>query len=156
MSAMVDADWLSTEAYFSQELAEKRKYEAPSFKSFQKQLEVFYEKDNFPDSTEELTKVKKMLQTQARHAGEGKHSYYTLHAPTGAGKTIAGLEFALSHAIEHEKRRVITALPLMNLTEETSTLYRDIFGDEHVIEDHSTALVEADDEDARIHLAVGN
>lgn len=156
MSAMVDADWLSTEAYFSEELAEKRKYKASSFSLYRHKLTEFYVNYNFPDATTQLNTIKISLQKKAKEMGEMKHSYYTLHAPTGAGKTIAGLEFALSHAITHNKRRIITALPLMNLTEETSEIYKNIFGNDNVIEDHSTALVEPEDEDSSIHMAAGN
>lgn len=156
MSAMVDADWLSTEGYFSKERAEKRVYEAPSFELFQKKLENYYGKAKFPNSTIELSEVKKILQQRAKEKGKDKHSFYTLHAPTGAGKTLAGLEFALSHAIKHRKRRIITALPLTNLTEEMSTLYREVFGKKHVVEDHSNALVEEKDDDSSRTLAAEN
>lgn len=155
MSAMVDADWLSTEAYFSKERAKKRAYVAPSFNTFQKLLEK-YQEAHFSDGENELSKVKKALQVQARKMGEGNHSFYTLHAPTGSGKTIASLEFALSHAIKCGKRRIITALPLMNLTEEMSSLYRSVFSDEHVIEDHSDALQDGKYDDSSIRLASEN
>lgn len=156
MSAMIDADWLSTEAYFSEEKAAKRKYEKPPVELFQQVLEEFCGKHAFPDSTAQLNSIKKNLQLQAREVGKKKHSFFTLHAPTGTGKTIAALEFALAHAIKHNKQRIITALPLMNLTEETSALYKNIFGDDLVIEDHSTVFIEPNEEISGVRLAVNN
>lgn len=155
MSALVDADWLSTEAYFSAERAENRKYEAPSFRSFQQMLDEYCEEE-FKDATGHLSQVKRSLQMEAKSAGNQKHSFFTLHAPTGTGKSIAALQFALSHANEHRKRRIITALPLMNLTEEMGQLYRDIFGEAHVVEDHSSIVEEARHDDSSIRLAAEN
>lgn len=155
MSAMVDADWLSTEAYFSKELAEKRRYEAPAFNTFRDKM-TEYCVNQFVGSIGELSEVKKALQKQAKKKGECEQSFYTLHAPTGAGKTIAGLEFALSHAIKHGKRRIIAALPLTNLTEEMSAIYKDIFGEEHVVENHSNALVDGEYDDSSIRIASEN
>lgn len=156
MSVMVDTDWLSTEKYFSEKLAEKRAYEAPSFSAFDHSLQDYYANKKFPDSTEQLNKLKVTFQQQAAKMGKHHHSFYTLHAPTGAGKTIAAIKFAIAHAKEHKKRRIITVLPLMNLTEEMSTIYQEIFGEEHVVEDHSDALVDPEEEKTSIQLAVNN
>ncbi len=155
MSAMVDADWLSTEAYFSKERAVKREYDAPSLSVFQEVLDEYCQNE-FEITTGELSEVKKSLQCLARKKGKEKHSFFTLHAPTGSGKTIAALQFALAHAIKHKKRRIITALPLTNLTEELSTLYRKVFGKEHVVEDHSNALIDAGHADSSVRLAAEN
>ena len=86
MSVMIDADWLSTEAYFSEERAAKRVYKVPSFEFLQQELTNYYTKEDvFPDSTEQLIAIKKALQKEARKAGLKKHSCFSLIAPTGVG-----------------------------------------------------------------------
>lgn len=139
MSAMVDADYLDTEAYFSRKKASLRQYDSPSFSTFTKSFNRYIE-DKFSDKRKRsiLDKLKDKVQKQAMEAGSKDGTFYTLHAPTGTGKTIAALQFALNHTKQNNKSRIITALPLMNLTEEISSIYRDIFGSEHVIEDHSS------------------
>lgn len=160
MSALVDTDWLSAEKYFTGKLSEKRIYEAPSFHTFRNKLQAFYKNEKFPASTEQLNTLKMTIQQKAERMGKEQHSFFTLHAPTGTGKTMAALKFAVAHAKEHGKRRIITALPLMNLTEEMSGVYRDVFGEAHVIEDHSNAYIrdtsKRKDEEISIQLAVNN
>lgn len=136
MSALVDADWLDTERYFSPSRYEMRHYVAPSFTTFHKAF-LQYKEEVLFKKIDSLQPLKIAVQQAAQEAGIQSHSFFTLHAPTGTGKTIASLEFALAHAIKFNKSRIITALPLTHLTEETSSLYRTIFGQDHVIEDHS-------------------
>lgn len=160
MSALVDADYLNTEAYFSTEKERMRLYETPSFSAVQQSLDT-YISNNFSDKEDGdrvLNHLKWQVQKEAYEFGQKEDSFYTLHAPTGTGKTIAALQFALNHAKHRNKSRIITALPLMNLTEEISSIYRDIFGFEHVIEDHSSISVEdfTDEDYTPIRLAAEN
>ena len=67
--------------------------------------------------------------------GDGPEGLYTLTAPTGAGKTLAMLHFALRHCLHTGKRRIIVVLPFFTLTEQNARVYRSIVGD--VLEDHS-------------------
>ena len=67
--------------------------------------------------------------------GDGPEGLYTLTAPTGAGKTLAMLHFALRHCLHTGKRRIIVVLPFLTLTEQNARVYRGIVGD--VLEDHS-------------------
>lgn len=74
---------------------------------------------------------------QAVSAAGGPRGVFPFAAPTGAGKTIAAAGFAVHHAARHGLRRVVVAVPFMSITEQNAHVYRQLFGDEHVLEHHS-------------------
>lgn len=79
---------------------------------------------------------------------------FSLTAPTGSGKTLSAMAFALEHARHHDKRRVIAAIPYTSIIEQTATEYKNIFGEDHVLEHHSN--LDPDRETFRNRLAAEN
>jgi len=70
-------------------------------------------------------------------AAQKPSGLFTLTAPTGLGKTLALMAFALAHAKEHHHRRIIIVLPFVSIIEQNSKIYQDIAGQNVVLEDHS-------------------
>ena len=84
-----------------------------------------------------LNALRNEVYVQCGAAGTQPMGLFTLTAPTGVGKTMAMLHFALRHCAEHQLHRIIVVLPFLTLAEQTEKEYRKIFPD--VLVDHSQA-----------------
>jgi CRISPR-associated endonuclease/helicase Cas3 len=83
---------------------------------------------------------------------------FTLTAPTGSGKTLSAMAFALEHTVSNNKKcpihRVIVAIPYTSIIEQTAAVYKEIFGEENVLEHHSN--LDPDRETLKNRLASEN
>ena len=79
------------------------------------------------------------------NAGEQEPGLFTLTAPTGSGKTLSSMAFALRHALLHNKRRIIYVIPYISILEQTQQKFESIFHAETVVAHY--ANVDYHDED---------
>lgn len=146
-SALVDADFLDTEAHFNG-TAEGKQYRLPGPELQEKHaleilLEHIKEVQAQTQAALEVREVRTTLVNNCLKAADSATGLFTLTAPTGSGKTLAMLAFALKHAIEKKLRRVVIVLPYLSIIEQTASIYRGIFeshfGRHYVLEHHSLA-----------------
>jgi CRISPR-associated endonuclease/helicase Cas3 len=93
----------------------------------------------FAASTGSVNEVRAQVLADCRAAGHSaEQGVFTLTAPTGCGKTLAGMAFALEHAVQHHLARVIVVLPYTSIIDQNAQVYRDVFGSANVIDHHAS------------------
>lgn len=157
-SCLVDADFLDTEAYFDAGKPERRS----GFPTLA-QMHVAFDQHmaakaaSAPSTHVNTLRADILRQCRAKAALEP--GFFSLTVPTGGGKTLSSLAFALEHAKAHGQRRIIYAIPYTSIIEQTAEVFRGVFaalGDEVLIEHHSQADAPSTTETARSRLACDN
>ena len=134
-SCLVDADFLDTEA-FMQGKARKGNYA-----SMGQMLERLKEYISPWWAAETVLNQKRceILRQCFERGKKESEGLFTLTVPTGGGKTVSSLAFALSHAVAVGKERVIYVIPYTSIIDQTAEVFRKVVGEENVIEHHSGA-----------------
>jgi len=159
-SALVDADFLDTEAYYDRGRKEQRGGWA-SLAELAPRFEAGLDEKlaQARAAPSPIDPLRDSVLAACRAAAAGPAGLYALSVPTGGGKTLAGLAFAFAHAATRPGvRRVIYAAPYTSILEQTADVFRTVLGDrdgDAVLEHHS-ALAEGDESSDRLRLAAEN
>lgn len=153
-SCLVDADYLDTESFMST-------VNRPEYDSLPELLRRLndYIKPWFPAKSQ-LNEYRCQILNRCLDAASLPRGVYSLTVPTGSGKTVSSLAFALKHAVENGLDRVIYVIPYTSIIEQNAKVFRAILGEQNVIEHHCNAQFDRDDElserNLRQHLATEN
>ena len=139
-SCLVDADFLDTERFMTGDRG-RGGYNALS--TLLKRLEEYIAPWQNPET--ELNRLRCKILNTCIDAGGKPKGIYTLTVPTGGGKTVASLAFALHHAVAHDMQRVIYVVPYTSIIEQNAAVFRHILGDGNVLEHHSGVAFDASD-----------
>lgn len=159
-SCLVDADFLDTEAFMSPGKTEARQ----GFLALSEmEIQLATRLDTMTKAVAERGEADSKVNCKRAEVlraclakAELPPGMFSLTVPTGGGKTLSSLAFALRHAVRHGKRRVVYAIPYTSIIEQTAGIFRGIFGDENVIEHHSNVEADEKQETARSRLACEN
>jgi CRISPR-associated endonuclease/helicase Cas3 len=134
-SCLVDADFLDTEAHFDGHRAGSRGgYPRPTdlLGMFNSHMATF---GNDGKVNEVRWRVRADCHEMGRSSPRG---VFTLTGPTGCGKTLAGMGFALEHAVTHGLDRVVVVIPFTSIIDQNAEVYRKVFGRQNVIDHHAS------------------
>ncbi|PZN83931.1 MAG: CRISPR-associated helicase/endonuclease Cas3 [Candidatus Methylumidiphilus alinenensis] len=152
-SCLVDADFLDTEAFMEPAKTKQRGMEETGVSVMLERFDAHMaEKTALAEDTP-VNRIRSEVLAQCRAKAQEQPGLFSLTVPTGGGKTLSSLAFALEHAKQHNKRRIIYAIPYTSIIEQTAEIFRGIFG-ESVIEHHSN--LDPDQETAKSRLATEN
>jgi len=136
-SCLVDADWLDTEAFLDPDRAVWRTgyptIATLAGRFFPKYWAMVANAAPTPVNRIRREVVDACLATADRPPG-----LFSLTVPTGGGKTLASLAFALRHAERHGLRRIVYVIPYTSIIEQNAQEFRKYLGDDAVVEHHST------------------
>lgn len=134
-SCLVDADFLDTEVFFDSEKAAQRS----GFRSLEELLrdfKTYMEGKTTKAESTPINHIRTAVLNRCISRAAERPGIFTLTVPTGGGKTLSSMAFALHHAVKHGKRRVLYVIPYTSIIEQTADEFRRIFGGA-VIEHHS-------------------
>jgi CRISPR-associated endonuclease/helicase Cas3 len=151
-SCLVDADYLDTERFFKPQTAAQRQGGA-SLAALLDLLDKHL--DDFPaDPGTRVNQIRAEVLAACRAAAEHLPGIFSLTVPTGGGKTLSSMAFALKHAVRNDNRRIIYVIPYTSIIEQNAGVFREVFGQEEVLEHHSS--LDPDETTERARLAAEN
>lgn len=145
-SCLVDADFLDTERFMQPEQSKLREGKK-SLEELLVQLNGFI--NGFGKPKTEVNKIRTEVQQVCKEKSKKEPGFYSLTVPTGGGKTLSSLVWALHHAVHYGKKRIVIAIPYTSIIVQTATVLQDIFGEDNVLEHHSNIVVDDNEEDDR-------
>lgn len=135
-SCLVDADYLDTESFMDKSSSLLRKAET-SLQSLLPLLEGKLKSFKRHTTDSDVNKIRNLVQAQCSKTAESPVGFYSLTVPTGGGKTLSSLLWAIKHAVHNGQKRIIIAIPYTSIVMQTSAILRNVFGEENVLEHHS-------------------
>ncbi len=143
-SCLVDADFLDTEAFMNEGKIHRGGW--PSLEELAPRFWEELQKRGFLSPKNSLNQKRFEILETCMHKGEGVPGLYSLTVPTGGGKTISSMAFAMKQAERHGKKRIIYVIPYLSIIEQTADIFKSFLGENAVLESHSN--VDYDDGDS--------
>ena len=152
-STLVDADYLATESFMSPEKSTHRPEQGEPFVQMLELLERKLAELKAEADETEVNRIRSLIGHQCKEKATLPKGLFSLCVPTGGGKTLASLRFALNHAIENKLKRVIVAVPFTSIIEQNADVYRSLFSDlgpDVMLEHHSNLAPEKETATSRL------
>lgn len=143
-SCLVDADFLDTERALDADRSLCR-CKVYSLEQLRDELDRFLDGLCAGASDTLVNRKRAEILADCREKARREPGLFTLTVPTGGGKTLASLSFALRHAVRHGKERIIYVIPYTSIIEQNAAVFRQVLGGENVLEHHSNFSYSVDE-----------
>jgi len=155
-SCLVDADFLDTEAYMEGEKAQLRGGYLALPDLLVRFNTYMAEKTRLAMETAntDVNRARQRVLADCREAAALEPGFFSLTVPTGGGKTLSSMAFALAHAVKYGKERVIYVIPYTSIIEQNADVFRAAVGADQVVEHHSN--LDESDSSPKARLAAEN
>lgn len=144
-SCLVDADYTDTGAFMDN--SPYLPASSSSMEELWRRLETYVSGWFPPKGALNMQRCAILEQCMSAGAQYGP-GLFTLTVPTGGGKTVASLSFALAQAKARRMKRIVYVIPYTSIIEQTAQIFREILGDENVLEFHSGVQFDQQEDDA--------
>ena len=159
-SCVVDGDYLDTERFYGdRSILRARDAPKPSLTELRARLDEYLNRFKIENP---IDATRAEILAHARDRAKEAPGMFSLTVPTGGGKTLTSLAFALDHAIAHDLERVIFVIPFTSIVEQNAAVFRKAFGDlgECAVVEHHSAFTEPQnmkrDSAAKLRVAMEN
>lgn len=132
-SCLVDADFIDTETYMSETL--KLRGSTVSISHLNSVFNEFL--SNLSGKPTKINIKRNEILERCLNMASNNKGFYTLTVPTGGGKTFSSLAFALNHAKVNNLEKIIYVIPYTSIIEQNAKVFKDVLGDENILEHHS-------------------
>ena len=151
-SCLVDADFLDTEKFCDPKVAKERPnpQQGETLLCLQQRMKAYMEEIISNAETTYVNDLRKRILDQCKEKAKLPQQVFSLTVPTGGGKTLSSMNFALDHAVEHKLSRIIYAIPFTSIIEQNAGVFQGIFDREYVLEHHCN-YKEVDDPEEAIY-----
>lgn len=145
-SVLIDADRNDTADFMSGTSTEKL-YSNDELQNIWCKMNISLEEKiaGFSHKIDEISVQRKNISDRCKQAAKNKPGIYRLIVPTGGGKTLSSLRYAINVCIKHGMEKIIYAAPFMSILEQNSDEICSVVGKENFIEHHSNALMDIND-----------
>lgn len=142
-SCLVDADFLDTESYMDQERASLRQGYCSILELLGRLNRYYDQLTNAPKAKDlPINRIRQRIRERCVEMAKEPQGVFSLSVPTGGGKTLSSLSFALEHAVQHGLDRVIYVIPYTSIIEQNAEVFRKALGADQVVEHHSNLVEE--------------
>lgn len=146
-SCLVDADFLDTEAFMAPDKGCWRGGHA-TLKELESRFFATYHGRYGGQPRGEVNAIRREVFDQCLAKADLAPGFFSLTVPTGGGKTLASMAFALRHAVRCGAQRVVYVIPYMSIIEQNAAVFREFLGEHDVLEHHSSFDFRLDAADA--------
>lgn len=153
-SCLVDADFLDTEYFMNGRKSIRTQGDSMEtlLERLKRHIEPWLKNTDVCSVNGRRTEILKNCMAM----GKRSKGLYRLTVPTGGGKTVSSLAFALEHAAYHKMQRIIYVIPYTSIIEQNAKVFGDILGDTNVLENHCNVDYDSSEELKNMQLAAEN